>query len=121
MKINGNSAALGQIFMNLLSNSLKYNHNERIVIDIDCTENMEFFNFSIKDNGIGIPQDKQEDIFNLFTIAAEKDRQGKKGHGIGLSTVKKLVGSLGGNIQLKSEEGLGTNFEFSIKRPEIAD
>lgn len=121
LKINGNSAALGQIFMNLISNCLKYNNNERIIIDIDCTENREFFNFSIKDNGIGIPKDKLKDIFNLFTIAAEKDRQGKKGHGIGLSTVKKLVGSLGGNIKVHSEEGRGTNFKFSIKRPEIAD
>lgn len=121
LKINGNSAALGQVFMNLISNSLKYNHKEKIVIDIDCTENREFFNFSISDNGIGIPEEKQQLIFDLFTTVADKDRQGRKGHGIGLSTVKKLVAGMGGSIKLNSAEGQGTRMEFSIKRPAIAD
>ncbi|QYA26586.1 GAF domain-containing sensor histidine kinase [Gramella sp. MT6] len=116
LKIYGNGAAVGQVFMNLISNSLKYNSNERIIIDIDCTENREFFNFSIQDNGIGIPDNKHDEIFELFTTAAEKDRQGKKGHGIGLSTVKKIVGSLGGFIKVTSIEGEGTRFDFSIKR-----
>lgn len=116
LKVYGNSAAVGQIFMNLINNSLKYNNNEKIIIEIDCTENREFFNFSISDNGIGIPKEKHDEIFELFTTAAEIDRQGKKGHGIGLSTVKKLVASLGGHISVTSEEGKGTCFEFSIKR-----
>ncbi|MAM18137.1 MAG: GAF domain-containing sensor histidine kinase [Bacteroidota bacterium] len=115
--IEGNSAALGQIFMNLISNSLKYNSSDKIIIDIDCTESREFFHFSIHDNGIGIPKDKQESIFNLFTIVADTDRQGRKGHGIGLSTVKKLVESMQGSISLDSEEGKGTLFKFTIKRP----
>ncbi len=119
LKIVGNPAAIGQIFMNLISNSLKYNNQEKIIIDIDCTENKEFFNFSIRDNGIGIPMDKQASIFELFTTVAEKDRQGKKGHGIGLSTVKKIVESLGGNINLTSTVNKGTMFEFSIKRYNI--
>ncbi|MCP9200291.1 GAF domain-containing sensor histidine kinase [Gramella sp. GC03-9] len=116
LKIHSNGAALGQIFMNLISNSLKYNQNDKIVIDIDCNENREFFNFSISDNGIGIPEAKQASIFDLFTTATDLDRRGKKGHGIGLSTVKKLVASLGGSIRVISEEGKGTRFEFSIKR-----
>lgn len=121
LKLYGNSAALGQIFMNLISNSLKYNNQEKIVIEIDCTENLEFFNFSISDNGIGIPLKKQTKIFDLFTIAAEKDRSGKKGHGIGLSTVKNLIESLGGTIKLISEEGKGTTFNFTIKREDAVD
>ncbi len=121
LKIHGNNAALGQIFMNLISNSLKYNHNEKIIIDIDCTENREFFNFSISDNGIGIPKEKQQFIFDLFTTVAQKDRQGRKGHGIGLSTVKKLVGSMGGSIKITSEEGKGTRMEFSVKRVDLTD
>lgn len=121
LKINGNSAAIGQIFMNLISNSLKYNENEKIVIQIDCTENREFFNFSISDNGIGIPEGKQAGIFDLFTTAAAKDRRGNKGHGIGLSTVKKIVESLGGHIRLTSAENAGTLFEFSIKRHNPVD
>ncbi|AVR46450.1 ATPase [Christiangramia fulva] len=121
LKIHGNSAALGQVFMNLISNSLKYNNREKIVIDIDCTENREYFNFSISDNGIGVPEEKQQTIFELFTTVADKDRQGRKGHGIGLSTVKKLVESLGGSITIVSQEGKGTRMEFSIKRSDLAD
>lgn len=116
LKIVANNAALGQIFMNLISNSLKYNSQERIIIDIDCTENREFFNFSIKDNGIGIPKEKQKHVFDLFTTVADKDRRGKKGHGIGLSTVKKLVARLGGSINVSSEEGQGTCINFSVRR-----
>ena len=119
LKISGNPAAIGQIFMNLISNSLKYNNQEKIIIEIDCTENREFFNFSISDNGIGIPLEKQASIFELFTTVAEKDRQGKKGHGIGLSTVRKIVESLGGEIKLTSNENEGSIFEFSIKRYNI--
>ena len=121
LKIFGNSAALGQIFMNLISNSIKYNRSEKIVIEIDCTENREFYNFSISDNGIGIAKEKQNYIFDLFTTVADSDRLGRKGHGIGLSTVKKLVGSLGGNIQITSDEGEGTHFEFSIRRSRKVD
>ncbi|MCB7479972.1 sensor histidine kinase [Christiangramia sediminis] len=121
LKLYGNSAALGQIFMNLISNSLKYNNQERIIIEIDCTENREFFNFSISDNGIGIPREEQTKIFDLFATAAVADRRGRKGHGIGLSTVKKLIESLGGSIQLTSEKDKGALFEFSIKRHEAVD
>ncbi|MFV8225944.1 ATP-binding protein [Christiangramia aquimixticola] len=121
LKIHGKSAAIGQIFMNLISNSLKYNDNEKIVIEIDCTENQNYFNFSISDNGIGIPEARQQQIFDLFTTVAEKDRRGKKGHGIGLSTVKKLVESLGGTIKLTSKENEGTVFEFSVLRHNTPD
>jgi len=121
LKLYGNSAALGQIFMNLISNSLKYNNKDKIIIEIDCTESRDFFNFSISDNGIGIPLSKQEDIFDLFTTAIDKDRRGKKGHGIGLSTVKKLIQSLDGTIKITSEEDKGTLFEFTIKRHNSVD
>ncbi len=121
LKIYGNSAAIGQIFMNLISNSLKYNSREKIIIEIDCTENREYFNFKVSDNGIGIPLEKQNSIFELFTTVAEKDRRGKKGHGIGLSTVKKIVESLGGTIKLNSTENEGTVFEFSIKRLKVLE
>ncbi|WP_232778344.1 GAF domain-containing sensor histidine kinase [Salegentibacter sediminis] len=114
--IQSNRAALEQIFLNLISNSLKYNKNEKIVIDIDFRQTPNFYYFSISDNGIGIPQDKQEEIFQIFTTLAVTDRKGNKGNGIGLSTVKRLVKKLGGNIKINSEPGRGTQFSFSAKR-----
>lgn len=109
-------SALEQIFMNLLGNSLKYNSREEIIIDVKCTEDHQFYYFTVTDNGIGIPKDKQEDIFELFTVLAESDRSGNRGNGIGLSTVKKLITSLGGEISVKSQINKGTTVHFSISK-----
>ncbi len=110
-----NKIALEQIFLNLLTNSLKYNDKEKTVIDISFEETTDSYIFKITDNGIGIPLDKQEEIFNLFTTLAETDRNGNLGNGIGLSTVKKLITSLGGEIKVSSVVNEGTSFTFSIK------
>lgn len=106
--------ALEQIFLNLIGNCLKYNNKEEIEIDILCNNGGNFYHFSIKDNGIGIPKDKQEAIFELFTIVEEIDRTGNRGNGIGLSTVKKLVTSLGGEISVESEVNKGTTIHFTM-------
>lgn len=111
-----NRAALEQIFLNLISNSLKYNDKEKIIIEIKAKELKNKYWFKITDNGIGIPKEKQENIFDLFSIVGSMDREGKRGTGIGLATVKKLVNSLSGSISLYSKMNLGTSFEFSIKK-----
>lgn len=111
-----NRIALEQIFLNLIGNSLKYNNKEEIKIDIVCTNGGRFYNFSVTDNGIGIPKDKQEEIFELFKVIEEKDRSGNRGNGIGLSTVKKLITSLGGEISVESQVNKGTTFHFTIDR-----
>lgn len=114
--IETNRAALEQIFLNLIGNSLKYNDKSKIIIDLECSENLDYYYFSVKDNGIGIPKDKEEDIFKIFTTLSKNDRSGNIGNGIGLSTVKRLVGNLGGNLRMESEVGKSTCFSFSIKR-----
>ena len=113
-EINCNRAALEQIFLNLIGNSLKYNDKEETIINIACEKKDNSYYFTVSDNGIGIPEDKQEEIFNLFSTIGNVDRNGKKGHGIGLSTVQKLVKSLGGKIIVESKLGKGTSFKFSI-------
>lgn len=114
--LNCNRAALQQIFLNLLGNSLKYNNKEEIIIDVTCSKDDKFYHFSITDNGIGIPKDKLGEIFELFTVLAETDRSGNRGNGIGLSTVKKLITTLGGEISVNSVVDKGTVFNFSIKQ-----
>ena len=116
IEMQANRAALEQIILNLVGNSLKYNDKEKIKIDINCIEENEFYHFSISDNGMGIPKNKLLHIFDLFVTTGNLDRNGKKGNGIGLSTVKKLVTKLGGEIEISSELGKWTTFQFSIKK-----
>lgn len=116
MMLSCNKIALQQIFINLIGNSLKYNNKEEIIIDVQCSNGGNYYNFAISDNGIGIPKDKQQDIFELFTIVEEVDRTGNRGNGIGLSTVKKLVNSLGGEITVESEINKGTTFKFTMHK-----
>lgn len=116
LKVIANKAAVGQILLNLISNSLKYNANEKIVIDITCKEEDGFYHFGIQDNGIGIPEDKLDKVFQLFTVLETNDHTGIKNHGIGLSTVKKLIESMDGIISVKSTVGAGTMFNFSVKQ-----
>lgn len=114
LELSCNRAALEQILLNLIGNSLKYNDKEKIVIDIDCTQKDNKYYFSLTDNGVGIPKNKQKEIFNLFTTIGNLDRNGQKGHGIGLSTVQKLVNGMGGEISVSSKLGIGTTFKFSV-------
>ena len=116
IEMQANKVALEQIILNLVGNSLKYNDKKKIKIDIQCSEEDGFYHFIISDNGMGIPKNKLKQIFDLFVTTGKLDRNGKKGNGIGLSTVKKLVEKLGGEIKVFSELGKGTTFEFSIKK-----
>jgi signal transduction histidine kinase len=116
VELKCNRAVLEQILLNLLGNSLKYNDKAIIIIDIACQERSSSYYFKISDNGMGIPKDKQDDIFILFSTVGNIDRQGNKGNGIGLSTVKKLVESFGGSIDVTSNLGQGTAFEFTIAK-----
>lgn len=111
-----NKAALTQIFMNLISNALKYNHKQKRKVEIDFRTSNEFYEFEVQDNGDGIPEESFGKIFDLFTTLDLNDRDGNPGSGIGLATVKKLLTRMGGDIQIASEPGIGSNFKFQIKR-----
>lgn len=112
--INSNRAALAQVFLNLITNALKYNDKEFIEIKITSKVKKDSVEFSIWDNGMGIPKEKQTQIFDLYETLGSADRKGNKGHGIGLSMVKKICEKLGGGITVCSEPGEGTKFTFHI-------
>ncbi|WGF92255.1 sensor histidine kinase [Aequorivita marisscotiae] len=116
IEMQANKVALEQILLNLIGNSLKYNDKEKIRIDIDCREKDGMYYFEITDNGMGIPNNQLSKIFDLFVTNNTLDRNGKKGNGIGLSTVKKLVNRLEGNIEASSVLGEGTTVKFNIKK-----
>ncbi|WP_241077820.1 sensor histidine kinase [Flavimarina sp. Hel_I_48] len=117
--VNCNRAALYQIFINLIGNSIKYNDKEHPLIKISFEEIEDYYRFTIEDNGIGISKEKIVNIFDLFSVAIEKDKNGNRGNGIGLSTVKKLITNLGGTIEVESTLGVGTNFTFTARKDDV--
>ena len=115
-KIDTYPILLDQILINLFTNSLKYSNKKIAEIELFVSESTSHYLFVVKDNGPGIDKKHQGDIFNLFKTATFKDQFGNKGNGIGLATVKKIIGKLGGEIYIESELGHGTEFHFSISK-----
>jgi K+-sensing histidine kinase KdpD len=114
--MNSNSAAIEQILLNLIGNSVKYNDKKTVKIEVLVSESPDYYKISVRDNGIGIAKNKQKDIFKLFSTLNQLDRSGKKGNGIGLSTVKILVDKLGGVIKCDSQITQGSTFTFTVKK-----
>ncbi len=112
-KVYADRDRLKQILINLINNSIKYS-SERVCIKIDVANKNESVEFRIKDNGIGIDQDKLKFIFEKF-YRADKSRHSKTGGtGLGLSIVKNLIELHGGIIYAESEAGKGTEVIFTI-------
>ena len=111
-----NTGAFEQILNNLVANAIKYSDNDKIQIEIVITQENDFYRFTVTDNGIGISEENQKNIFDLFTIVNSMDRFGVKGTGIGLATVKRLVEDLGGTISVYSVLGKGSKFIFTLAR-----
>ena len=103
---------LYQIFSNLISNAIKYNDKENGSLDIKFKESSKSMEFSFTDNGPGIDPLYHAKIFDVFqTIDAKDDVDST---GIGLSTVKKIIEEMDGNIQVKSEIGDGSTFIVTL-------
>jgi light-regulated signal transduction histidine kinase (bacteriophytochrome) len=107
-----NKSQIFQVFHNLIQNSIKYNDKEVCEIEIDCSQNNDFYTFSVKDNGIGIDTKYHEKIFKLFQrLDVKKDPTST---GIGLAMVKKIINRNKGDIYLESKVGVGSTFYFTV-------
>jgi signal transduction histidine kinase len=102
---------LGQVFSNLISNSVKYTANENAKIEIGCLERQNFYEFSIRDNGIGIDPEYHKRIFEMFQTLREKDE--KESSGVGLAIVKRILDEQHGIIRVNSNLGHGAEFIFT--------
>ncbi|MBD0400788.1 ATP-binding protein [Flammeovirga sp. EKP202] len=104
-----------KLFKHLISNSIKY-HRENTIpkITITCKEKPHYWKFSIKDNGIGISDDNQHKIFNMFT-RLHLDTE-YEGIGVGLTFCKKIIEMHEGKIQVDSKLDKGSEFYFTIKK-----
>jgi len=111
-----NRTAIEQILINLVANAIKYSDKDKTDIKIGVSECEILYEFYVQDNGSGIAPDHQKKIFQIFEIIAEHDKYGKKGNGIGLATVKKIVEKSGGTIKVESELGKGSKFIFTLEK-----
>jgi signal transduction histidine kinase len=106
-----------QVLINLFTNAIKFTEKGQITIGgrlLAKDEKSSLLRFFVSDTGIGIPKDKHEDVFKMFTQASSATTRKYGGTGLGLSISKQLVEMQNGRIYLKSEEGKGSEFGFEI-------
>ena len=100
------------VVRNLISNAIKFS-TENGIVEIDCNQNGQDWIFSVKDNGIGIPDVSKDKIFDS-NVYSTKGTKSEKGTGLGLIICKEFVNAHKGKIWFESAEGKGTIFYFSI-------
>lgn len=115
----GDALQLRRILVNLLTNAIKYNKSngtiDMYVREMSSDDSKVTFEFEIKDTGIGMSEDYIENhLFTPFSQAKQDARTRYEGTGLGMSIVKGLVDKLGGNIEVKSEVGVGTQIKVVL-------
>ncbi len=110
--INNDYTRIDQIFNILLDNAFKFTENGTIEFGYHLADSQ--IKFYVKDTGIGIPPQKQTIIFKSFTQADKNIRQLFGGLGVGLAIASSLVKLLNGNLQINSQENMGTEIIFSL-------
>ncbi len=114
----GDSLRLSQVFINLISNAVKFTHKGGITISIENVSANRLL-FAITDTGIGLTQKEQKQLFNSFEQADGSTTRKYGGTGLGLSISKQIIKLMDGNIWIKSEKSQGTTFFFEIELQEI--
>lgn len=112
--LRGDPTRLRQILINLVGNSLKFAQNGHVSISVKKDSDTRLL-FSVKDDGIGIPPEKQKLIFDSFTQADSLTSRKYGGTGLGLTICRKLTKILSGQIGLTSVPGKGSTFFFTCK------
>lgn len=110
--IKADKTKIHQLFQNFLSNAVVNIDKDQGVVEVDYKEHSSHWEFSIKDNGVGIPEEYHEKIFKIFQSIGNKERS----TGIGLSIVKKIIDRYKGKVWLDSEIGKGTTFYFTLQK-----
>jgi CheY-like chemotaxis protein/nitrogen-specific signal transduction histidine kinase len=110
---------LKQVLFNLISNAYKFTEKGGVTLFIDYDKDSSNLSLNVSDTGIGIEQEKIEQLFDEYTQESSKTFKQFGGTGLGLSITKSLTELLGGSINVKSEKGMGTTFHVVIEAQEM--
>lgn len=114
----GDPKRIKQILINLINNAIKFTEKGEIVVSLTILSKDETevdIKFSIKDSGIGIPAEKQKDLFKSFSQIDSSSTRKYGGTGLGLAISKRLAELMKGGVGLESIENVGSDFYFNLK------
>lgn len=118
--VTGDSARLRQVLTNLAGNAVKFTHKGEVVLGLKVLEksgNRVKLKFSMRDTGIGIPESARANMYEKFTQVDASITRRYGGTGLGLAISKQLIELMGGEIEVHSEVGVGTEFWFVLDLP----
>lgn len=125
--IQGDEKRLRQILLNLLSNAVKFTFEGEVHFEVTKQsarevdgKAMQTLRFLVRDTGIGIAADKQEDVFVAFQQIINPDYE-NEGTGLGLTISQRLINLMGGDLKMESESGKGSCFWFDLEFPVIQE
>ncbi len=116
--VEGDAHRLQQVLTNLVGNAIKFTEHGQIVVAVETDPDRSAsgdLRFAVTDTGIGIPPDKQEQIFKAFTQADGAITRKYGGTGLGLTISRRLVELMGGQLTLESRPGHGSTFHFTVR------
>ncbi|OGD11061.1 MAG: hybrid sensor histidine kinase/response regulator [Candidatus Aminicenantes bacterium RBG_13_62_12] len=119
-RVVGDPGRLRQVLINLLSNAIKFTAQGEVVVAVEedyRSENKVGLHFSVRDTGIGIPPEKQKDVFDPFSQVDCSTTRLYGGTGLGLAIAGQLVELMSGKIWVESEPGRGSTFHFTAVLP----
>lgn len=115
--VQGDSIRVRQILLNLVGNAIKFTESGHVYVTVELHKNVSGrleIEFHVIDSGIGIPEDRQALLFEAFSQVDASTTRKFGGTGLGLSISKNLISMMGGQLQVESKPGIGSDFFYTI-------
>jgi signal transduction histidine kinase len=117
--VYSDSDRIAEVFSNLICNALAFLPDKNGAMEIGSKDNSDFVTFYVQDNGAGMSEDQQKNIFKKFYQVDTSSKRKKEGSGLGLAICEGIVKALGGKMWVESYLGKGTTFFFDLPKAKI--